>query len=65
MTVEQVFEYGKERGSSFYSPYISDVDYLDEGHYIVHSGGISYKNGQIQNQPAGIVGSDKLTRDLV
>ncbi len=65
MTVEQVFEYGKERGSSFYSPYISDVDYLDEGHYIVHSGGISYKNGQIQNQPAGIVGSDKLVSDTV
>ena len=47
MTAEQVFEYGKERGNDFYSPYISDVDYLDDNHYIVHSGGISYKNGVI------------------
>ena len=29
MTIEQVWQYGKERGSEFYSPYISDVDYLD------------------------------------
>ena len=38
MTIEQVWEYGKERGSSFYSPYISDVDYINKDHYIVHSG---------------------------
>ena len=63
MTAEQVFEYGKERGSEFYSPYISDVDYLDKNHYIVHSGGISYKNGKIQNQPAGIASSDTLVSD--
>ena len=63
MTAEQVFEYGKERGSKFYSPYISDVDYLDKNHYIVHSGGISYKNGQIQNQPAGMAKSDTLVSD--
>ena len=64
-TVEQIFEYGKERGSSFYSPYISDVDYLDENHYIIHSGGISYKDGKIQNQPAGLVSADKLKSDTV
>ena len=65
MTAEEVWEYGKERGSSFYSPYISDVDYLDDGHYIVHSGGISYKDGVIQNQPAGIAESDELVSDTV
>ena len=27
MTIEQIWEYGKKRGSEFYSPYISDVDY--------------------------------------
>ena len=42
MTIKQVWEYGKNRGSEFYSPYISDVDYLNENHYIVHSGGIVY-----------------------
>ena len=65
MTIEQVWEYGKERGSDFYSPYISDVDYLDKNHYIVHSGGISYKDGKIQNQPAGLAGTDTLKSDTV
>ena len=65
MSAEEVFEYGKERGSEFYSPYISDVDYLDDDHYIIHSGGISYKDGIIQNQPAGIANSDTLVSDTV
>lgn len=65
MTIEQVWEYGKARGSAFYSPYISDVDYIDAGHYIVHSGGISYKQGVPQNQPAGVVHSDTLLTDTV
>lgn len=30
MTVRQVWQYGKERGPEFYSPIISDVDYLPE-----------------------------------
>ncbi|MBR3162439.1 MAG: aryl-sulfate sulfotransferase [Bacilli bacterium] len=59
-TIEQIWEYGKELGSKFYSPYISDVDYIGKNHYIVHSGGIVYKNGEIQNQPAGLVNGDKL-----
>ena len=65
MTIEQIWQYGKERGSEFYSPYISDVDYLAEGHYIVHSGGIVYQDGVIQNSPAGLVGADKLVSDTV
>ena len=65
MTIEQVWEYGKERGSEFYSPYISDVDYLDKNHYIVHSGGIVYVDGKNSNQPAGISGADKLVSDTV
>ena len=47
MTIEQIWEYGKERGSEFYSPYISDVDYLAENYYIIHSGGIVYQNGEV------------------
>ena len=65
MTIEQVWEYGKERGSEFYSPYISDVDYIEKDHYIVHSGGIVYKDGKIQNQPAGLGGADELVSDTV
>lgn len=53
MTIEQIWEYGKERGNSFYSPYISDVDYISKNHYIVHSGGIVYVDGKNSNQPAG------------
>ena len=65
MTISQVFEYGKSRGAAFYSPYISDVDYLASNHYIVHSGGIVYVNGKNSNQPAGIGGADKLVSDTV
>ena len=64
-TVEQTWEYGKERGSSFYSPYISDVDYLGEDHYLIVSGGISYKDGAVQNEPAGLCGADTLRSDTV
>ena len=52
MTIEQVYEFGKERGSSFYSPYISEIDYLGENHYLIHSGGIGSLNGNALNQPA-------------
>ena len=65
MTIEQIWEYGKMRGSEFYSPYISDVDYLDAGHYIVHSGGIVYVDGKNSNQPAGLGGADALVSDTV
>ncbi len=47
MTIEQVWQYGKERGSEFFSPYISNVEYYKDGHYMVHSGGIAYdKDGR-------------------
>ncbi|MCF0110930.1 MAG: aryl-sulfate sulfotransferase, partial [Erysipelotrichaceae bacterium] len=42
MTIEQVWQYGKGRGADFYSPYICNVEYYNEGHYMVHSGGIAY-----------------------
>lgn len=65
MTIEQIWQYGKERGSEFYSPYISDVDYLDKNHYIVHSGGIVYVDGKNSNQPAGFSKNAKLVSDTV
>lgn len=66
MTIKQMYEYGKSRGSSFYSPYISDVDYLDKNHYIVHSGGIVYVNGVNSNYPAGLTnGKTTLESDTV
>ena len=66
MTIEQIWEYGKERGNDFYSPYISDVDYLSKNHYIVHSGGIVKENGKPSNQPAGLsTGNIELKSDTV
>lgn len=65
MTIEQIWEYGKERGSEFYSPYISDVDYLDKNHYIVHSGGIVYVDGKNSNKPAGFSKNAILVSDTV
>lgn len=53
--IHQIWQYGKERGSEFYSPYISDVDYLNDRHYLIHSGGISKtEDGKPNNEPAGL-----------
>lgn len=45
MTIDQIWEYGKERGQAFFSRYISNCDYLGEGHYLLHSGGIQLYDG--------------------
>ena len=42
MEIEQIWQYGKERGSEFFSPYICNTTYYNEGHYLIHSGGIAY-----------------------
>ena len=54
MSISQVWEYGKSEGSYFYSPYISDVDYLGENHYLIHSGGHVIANGEVSNNPAAM-----------
>lgn len=46
MEIEQVWQYGKERGSEFYSPYICNTDYYANGHYMIHSGGIATYRGK-------------------
>ncbi|WP_407309522.1 aryl-sulfate sulfotransferase [Desulfosporosinus sp. SB140] len=46
MEIEQVWQYGKERGAEFYSPYICNVDYYSDGHYMIHSGGIATYRGK-------------------
>lgn len=48
MTIEQIWQYGKDWGAKFFSPYICNVEYYNEGHYMVHSGGSAYnKDGEI------------------
>lgn len=39
MTIEQVYQYGKERGNELFATYLGDVDYLGENHYILNAGG--------------------------
>lgn len=46
MEIEQVWQYGKERGQRFFSSYISNVEYYADGHYMIHSGGIGLENGK-------------------
>lgn len=56
MTIEQVWQFGKERGVDFFSCYISNVEYYGEGHYMVHSGGMGTINGIATDiPPAGLV----------
>lgn len=54
MTIEQIWQYGKERGAEFFSPYICNVEYYNEGHYMIHSGGIAYNS---KGEPSDILGS--------
>lgn len=75
MTIEQVWQYGKERGADFFSPYICNVEYYDEGHYMVHSGGIGYVDGKpcegmaavfaMKPEYAGRVSYNSITCELV
>ena len=60
MTIEQVWQYGKERGSAYYSPYISDVDYLSDNHYLIISGGHSEVDGNVNNNPASFNNASSL-----
>ncbi len=51
MEIEQVWQYGKERGAEFFSTYICNVEYYGEGHYMVHSGGTGTFRGEPCNRP--------------
>lgn len=52
MTVEEVFQFGEELGSAYYSPYISSIDGLGEEHYLINFGGIvKDENGTPLNTP--------------
>ena len=65
MTIEQVWQYGKERGAEFFSPYICNVEYYDEGHYMVHSGVIGYLDGKPCEGMAVMLAMQPETKDRV
>lgn len=62
MTIQQVWQYGKERGQEFYSQYICNVEYYKEGHYMVHSGGIQYYGDDASEQFAALMQDDPMVR---
>lgn len=59
MTIEQVWQYGKDRGAEFFSPYICNVEYYNEGHYMVHSGGIAYDKDGNPSEALGAFAKDQ------
>lgn len=60
MEIEQVWQYGKELGESFFSPYICNVEYYSDGHYLIHSGGIAWENGYASEKLGAFVDPKKL-----
>ena len=62
MTIEQVWQYGKERGEEFFSSYIGNVEFYGEGHYLVHSGGIQYYGEHASEKPAALMKGDPNVR---
>ncbi len=63
MEIEQVWQYGKERGEEFYSMYICNVEYYKEGHYMVHSGGIQYYGDHASDVFAAMMQDDPNVRN--
>ena len=64
MEIEQVWQYGKERGQEFMSPYICNVEYYGEGHYLTHSGGISSQDGYASNALGAFLDEDDPRNEL-
>lgn len=64
MTIEQVWQFGKELGADFFSPYISNVEYYSEGHYMVHSGGIAFKDGVCSEKMGAILDPKDPSTDI-
>lgn len=63
MTIQQVWQYGKERGEEFFSMYICNVEYYKEGHYMVHSGGIQYYGDHASEQFAALMQDDPMVHN--
>ena len=62
MTIEQRWQYGKELGEEFFSSYIGNVEFYNEGHYLVHSGGIQDYGEHASEKPAALMQGDPNVR---
>ena len=54
-TVRQIWQFGKERGSEFFSPYISNVAYYEDGWYMIHAGAMCWINGEPSEKISSVV----------
>ncbi len=64
MEIEQVWQFGKEWGQDFFSPYICNVEYYADGHYMTHSGGISYLDGYASDKLSPYTEIDSAGKDV-
>lgn len=64
MTIEQIFEYGKELGIDFYSSYNSNIDYYSDGNYLIHSGGHLVINFELLVSSSYIIGQEDAIYEL-
>lgn len=64
MEIQQVWQYGKERGEEFFSTYICNCEYYGQGHYLVHSGGMGVFKGETLNRPGASIAGTPEEKDL-
>lgn len=58
-TVKQVWQRGKELGEKYFAPNVSNVDYYDEDHYMVHIGSNGFLHGKVcERTPVSYSGED-------
>ncbi|MFV0441410.1 MAG: aryl-sulfate sulfotransferase [Lachnospirales bacterium] len=64
MTVQQIWDFGKDEEFQTFTPYIGDIDILGDNHYLINFGGLIYENGQqSSNVLGGFAGlADTLSR---
>lgn len=62
METTQTWEFGKDRAYDFFSSYISEVNYLDDDHYLIISGAVATSSGKNTSEKAVIV---EIVNDVV
>lgn len=65
MEIEQVWQYGKEQGSELFSTFIGNVEYYEDGHYLVHFGGNAVLNGEVMNVPPASLRGKPEEKDVI
>ncbi len=65
-TVENVWEYGRERGTAFYAPFICDVDYLEATDTrLLTAGSVSFDISYTDNENLSLVDLNKSLKSII